>query len=155
MSTIKVDKLQGTSGSATAMTLSGANSTFNGVLTVPNTAIYTSDGGSVTQNLIDSVAKLTLAVRQSGTISESASSLNVSSVSDGSAGINTINSTTAFSAALAAVPTATIHDGSYNRGINIDDTSTSAFKTSCFTSSSGGLTDSDTGNAVVIHGDLA
>jgi len=122
---------------------------------VANTSTYVSDGGNVTQNLIDSVAKLTLAVRQSGTISESASSLNVSSVSDGSAGINTINSTTAFSAARAAVPTATIHDDSYNRGINVDDTSTSAFKTSCFQSSSGALTDSDSGNAVVIHGDLA
>jgi len=122
---------------------------------VANTSTYVSDGGNVTQNLIDTVAKLTLAVRQSGTISESASSLNVSSVSDGSAGINTINSTTAFSAARAAVPTATIHDDSYNRGINVDDTSTSAFKTSCFQSSSGALTDSDSGNAVVIHGDLA
>ena len=44
MSTIKVDKLQGTSGSDTAMTFSGANSTFNGVLTVPNTAVVTSQG---------------------------------------------------------------------------------------------------------------
>ena len=57
MSTLKVDKLQGTSGSATALTLNGAASTFNGVHTVGNNAIYTSDGGAVTQNLVQGLAK--------------------------------------------------------------------------------------------------
>ena len=49
MSRIKVDALQGTSGSDTAITLSGANATVGrtlavtGVHTIGNNAIYTSD----------------------------------------------------------------------------------------------------------------
>ena len=67
MSTLKVDKLQGTSGSATALTLNGAASTFNGVHTVGNNAIYTSDGGAVTQNLVQGLAKAWFNVNQTGT----------------------------------------------------------------------------------------
>ena len=51
MSEIRVNKIQGTSGSNTAITLSGANSTVNGTLsvtgvhTIGNNAVVTSDGG--------------------------------------------------------------------------------------------------------------
>ena len=154
MSTIKVDKLQGTSGSATALTLNGAASTFNGVHTVGNNAIYTSDGGAVTQNLVSSVAKLTVNATQAGAVN-SASSLNVSSVADGAAGINTINATTAFSAILSAIPNSSIHDSGPNRGISVDNSSSSSFQTTCFVTSTGAANDSDTDTAVTIHGDLA
>ena len=58
MSEIKVDKLQGTSGSDTAITLSGANATVGGTLavtgvhTIGTNAVYTSDAGAVTQNVV-------------------------------------------------------------------------------------------------------
>ena len=70
MSTIKVDKLQGTSGTSTALTLSGANSTVNGTLnvdgavtldstlavtgvhTVGTNAVATSAGGAVTTSIV-------------------------------------------------------------------------------------------------------
>ena len=111
-------------------------------------------GGSVTLNLVKGIAKLTANVTQGGA-ANSDSSLNISSVADGGTGLNTINATNSFSAALAAVALGTIHDGSYNRGINIDNTSTSAFVTRAFTSSSGALTDTDSDTAVAIFGDLA
>ena len=75
MSEIRVDKIQGTSGTATAITLSGANSTVNGTLnvdgavtldttlavtgvhTVGNNAVATSDGGSATMSIIQGLAK--------------------------------------------------------------------------------------------------
>jgi len=84
-----------------------------------------------------------------------ASSLNVSSLADGGTGLNTVNASNAFSAAKAAVPNLTNHDGSYNRGVAVDDASASAFITRTFTSSSGSLSDSDTDTALAIHGDLA
>ena len=111
-------------------------------------------GGSATLNLSKAAAKLTANVRQGGA-NEANSNLNVSSVEDGSAGINAINTTNAFSAALAAVALGTIHDGSYNRGINIDNTGTSGFVTRAFQSSSGALTDTDSDTSVAIFGDLA
>ena len=92
MSTIKVDKLQGTSGSATALTLNGAASTFNGVHTVGNNAIYTSDGGAVTQNLVQGLIKMWYDLDGIGTL-EIGDSFNVASVSDGGTGAHTSNFT--------------------------------------------------------------
>jgi len=83
MSTIKVDKLQGTSGSATALTLNGAASTFNGVHTVGNNAIYTSEGGAVTQNLVQGLAKAYLTYNNAGSIQDS---FNIGSVTDAGTG---------------------------------------------------------------------
>ena len=63
MSTIKVDKLQGRSGSTTGLTFSGANGTFGGTLavtgvhTVGNNAVITSEGGAVTPNLVQGLCK--------------------------------------------------------------------------------------------------
>ena len=98
MSTIKVDKLQGTSGSATALTLNGAASTFNGVHTVGNNAIYTSDGGAVTQNVTDAMIK-----SWSSQVDQAAlDSFNVSSMTDVSAGITEDNFTNVFADAKYA-----------------------------------------------------
>ena len=81
MSTLKVDKLQGTSGSATALTLNGAASTFNGVHTVGNNAIYTSDGGAVTQNLVQGLCKSWINLTGTGTIAVN-DSFNISATAD-------------------------------------------------------------------------
>jgi len=63
MSTLKVDKLQGRSGSATGLTFSGANGTFGGTLavtgvhTVGTNAVATSEGGAVTTNITQGLIK--------------------------------------------------------------------------------------------------
>ena len=101
MSTIKVDKLQGTSGSATGLTFSGANGTFGGTLavsgvhTVGNNAIYTSEGGAVTQNLVQGLAKTWGTVVAQATVD----SFNNSSDTDVSAGQFIHNFTNNFLAA--------------------------------------------------------
>jgi len=91
VSTIKVDTLQGTSGSDTAITLSGANATVGGTLavtgvhTVGNNAIYTSDGGGVTQNLVQGLIKASMDLDGTGTIALN-DSLNISGVTDNATG---------------------------------------------------------------------
>ena len=107
-----------------------------------------------TQDTMAGMAKVTANVTLSGS-SNSDAALNVSSVSDGGTGLNTLNVTNAFSAVKAAVPNMTNHDNSYNRGTAVDDTGTSVFILRIFQSSSGSLSDADTDQAVAIHGDLA
>tara|TARA_R100001443_G_scaffold40845_3_gene54259 strand:+ start:8753 stop:9157 length:405 start_codon:yes stop_codon:yes gene_type:complete len=107
------------------------------------------------QILQQGVVKATVSAALDGTVANADASLNISGVADGSAGLNTITVTNPFSAAKAAVPSATIHDGSYARAINVNDASASAFITRAFVADSGGLTDDNVDTAVVIHGDLA
>ncbi len=96
MSEIKVDKLQGTSGSATAITLSGANATVGGTLavtgvhTVGTNAVFTSDGGATSLLLRRSVAKLFVNYADSASINDQ---INISSVTDGGTGVHTPNIT--------------------------------------------------------------
>ena len=91
MSRIKVDDIQGTSGTNSATTLSGANSTINGTLavtgvhTVGNNAIYTSEGTAVTQNLVQGLIKFWLNFDGESTIS-TRDSFNISGVTDGGEG---------------------------------------------------------------------
>ena len=106
------------------------------------------------QVLQQGVAKATANVTQAGTLNDN-SSLNITSAVDGGTGLNTITVTNAFSATKSSVPTVSIHDSSYSRAINIDDTSTSVFITRAFVADSGSLTDSDDDTTLVIHGDLA
>ena len=88
MSRIKVDALQGTSGSDTAITLSGANATVGGTLavtgvhTIGNNAIYTSSGGNVTQNLVSSLATTYCNADGADGSPATVISLNVSSMTD-------------------------------------------------------------------------
>ena len=111
-------------------------------------------GSGPTTFLKQTAAKLTANTQLDGT-NNSAASFNVSSVAEGGTGLNTVNASSAFSAAKAAVPNITNHDGSFNRGTAVDDASASAFITRTFTASSGSLYDSDTDTALAIHGDLA
>ena len=91
MSRIKVDDIQGTSGTNSAITLSGANSTINGTLavtgvhTVGNNAIYTSEGTAVTQNLVQGLIKFWLNFDGESTIS-TRDSFNISGVTDNGEG---------------------------------------------------------------------
>ena len=92
MSRIKVDDIQGTSGVDSAITLSGKNSTVNGTLavtgvhTVGNNAIYTSDSGAVTQNLVQGLVKVWCKFNGTSTLAVN-DSFNISSVSDGGTGV--------------------------------------------------------------------
>ena len=96
MSRIKVDAIQGTSGSDTAITLSGANATVGGTLavtgvhTIGTNAVFTSDGGATTLLLRRSVAKLFVNYAEDASINDQ---INISSITDGGTGIHTPNLT--------------------------------------------------------------
>ena len=101
-----------------------------------------------------SAAKVTGNLQPDGS-SNASVALNISSVTDGSTGLNTVAVTNAFSAALAVSALISNHDGSYNRGHAVDDASASSFITRSFTSSSGSLSDSDVAHSIAFFGDLA
>ena len=106
------------------------------------TSFVAAGSAKVTCNMTDSAG------------STSASNLNVSSVADGGAGVNTVNLTSAFSAIKAAVPTGICHDETNNRVVSYDDTSASALPSRTTICSSGSATDGFD-YTLVAHGDLA
>jgi len=91
VSRIKVDNIQGTSGTDTAITLSGANATVGGTLavtgvhTIGNNAVVTSEGGAVTSSLPQGQVKQW--VRTSGAAVTVADSFNTASVTDSGTGL--------------------------------------------------------------------
>ena len=101
MSTIKVDKLQGTSGAVTGLTFSGANGTFGGTLavtgvhTVGSNAVATSEGGAVTQNVTQSLVKAWVHAHQH----DPQDSFNIASANDNSTGNYTFAFTNHFASA--------------------------------------------------------
>ena len=86
MSEIRVNKIQGTSGTNTAITLSGANATIGGTLavtgvhTIGTNAVATSDGGGATTSIVQGLAKMWFYKVTDG--SSLADSFNASSVTD-------------------------------------------------------------------------
>jgi hypothetical protein len=86
MSEIRVNKIQGTSGTDTAITLSGANATVGGTLavtgvhTIGTNAVATSDGGGATTSIVQGLAKMWFYKVTDG--SSLADSFNASSVTD-------------------------------------------------------------------------
>tara|TARA_R100001129_G_C5148724_1_gene198221 strand:+ start:48 stop:524 length:477 start_codon:yes stop_codon:yes gene_type:complete len=116
MSRIKVDALQGTSGSDTAITLSGANATVGGTLsvtgvhTVGNNALFQSDGSAVTQNLVQGLLKAWGNLDGSGTVGNN-DSFNMSTVTDRGTGLYTSNMTNNFSSGNACMSGYSIMDG--------------------------------------------
>ena len=86
MSEIRVNKIQGTSGTDTAITLSGANATIGGtfavtgVHTIGTNAVATSDGGGTTTSIVQGLAKMWFYKVTDG--SSLADSFNASSVTD-------------------------------------------------------------------------
>ena len=100
MSRIKVDAIQGTSGSDTAITLSGANATVGGTLavtgvhTIGTNAVITSEGGATTTNLSQVSFKLYVNYAEDASINDS---VNVGSITDGGTGVHTPNITSSMS----------------------------------------------------------
>jgi len=91
VSRIKVDALQGTSGSDTAITLSGANATVGGTLsvtgvhTIGTNAVATSDGGAATTSIVQGLAKAWSRFNGTGTVAID-DSFNIASITDDSTG---------------------------------------------------------------------
>ena len=125
---------------------------FTGITTAGEITITLEN--SETQILQKGLAKVTAHLTLAGA-SDSDAALNVSSVTDGSTGKNTLVVTNPFTSATAAVGNISNHDDSYNRGTGIRDASASQFETFMFQASSGSLSDDDTDHSVTIHGDLA
>ena len=125
---------------------------FTGITTAGEITITLEN--SETQILQKGLAKVTAHLTLAGA-SDSDAALNVSSVTDGSTGKNTLVVTNPFTSATAAVGNISNHDDSYNRGTGIRDASASQFETRMYVSSSGSLSDDDTDHSVTIHGDLA
>jgi len=159
VSRIKVDAIQGTSGSDTAITLSGANATVGGTLavtgvhTVGNNAIYTSEGGAVTQNTVQGLVKCWFQITQDTTHSIN-DSFNVGSITDAGAGETAVNySNVMANSDWSGVLTA---QTSNNRRAVNNGPNTTRIKVEVYQVSSN-TTPSDATNGVsgTVHGDLA
>ena len=74
----------------TGNTAVGGTLAVTGVHTVGNNAIHTSDGGAVTQNLVQGLAKCWIQFNGTGTIATQ-DSLNISSIADNGTGFYQIN----------------------------------------------------------------
>ena len=122
--------------------------------TAAGSVTITAENNSDTYTLQQTVAKVTGNIQEDGS-SNSAVSVNISSVTDGSTGLNTIAVTNVFSAALAVAALASNHDNSYNRAIAVDDSSASSFITKGFRCSVGDLTDDTIAHSIAFFGDLA
>ena len=152
MSTIKVDKLQGTSGAVTGLTFSGANGTFGGTLavtgvhTVGSNAVATSEGGAVTQNVTQSLVKAWVHAHQH----DVQDSHNVASQTDTGTGDYTFTFTNSFGSA-SNCPAASNQSTRNGQGI-FTAPSTASFRINP-SNSSGASADYDT--STVIAGDLA
>lgn len=117
--------------------------------------IETGAGADIsTSYVVNGSAKVTGNLQPDGS-SNSAVALNISSVTDGGTGLNTVAVSNAFSAALAVSALISNHDDSYNRTGTVDDTSASSFITRMYRCSGGDLTDGEAAHSIVFFGDLA
>ena len=163
MSRIKVDALQGTSGSDTAITLSGANATVGGTFavtgihTVGNNAVATSEGGAVTTSIVQGLIKAWARIDQTGTVAID-DSFSWSSLTDN----GTADLTSTFSITMSNTnyaPTAMMNDGNYG-GVQQCEygstNTTTAMRTRTCNNWHDGSTTSDT-DGIYFHiaGDLA
>ena len=114
----------------------------------------TAENNSDTYTLSNTVAKVIGNLEPDGS-SNSTISMNISSVTDGGTGLNTVAVSNAFTAALAVATLISNHDDSYNRHHGVDDASASSFITRSNQSSVGVLTDSNAAHSIAFFGDLA
>ena len=164
MSEIKVDKLQGTSGSDTAITLSGANATVGGTLavtgvhTIGNNAVYTSEGGSNTKNVAQGMIKAWVRTQNGGAMSPD--SFGMSSVTDTAVG----KYTPAMSIAMNNTNWALItgadnkNDGANGMCFNADDAvdqTTTGYQCIFTSVTSFAITDCNQNASSAVLGDLA
>ena len=164
MSEIKVDKLQGTSGSDTAITLSGANATVGGTLavtgvhTIGNNAVYTSEGGANTKNVAQGMIKAWVRTQNGGAMSPD--SFGMSSVTDTAVG----KYTPAMSIAMNNTNWALItgadnkNDGGNGMCFNADDAvdqTTTGYQCIFTSVTSFAITDCNQNASSAVLGDLA
>jgi len=156
MSTIKVDKLQGRSGSTTGLTFSGANGTFGGTLavtgvhTVGNNAVATGAGGSNTTIITAGLCKSWVEV-DTATTPASEGSFNVASITDSGVGEPNPQMTSPLSSAQG-VPVANNNESASGFAIMASMTAAGAYR-SITRNSSNTLVDSAT--SLALFGDLA
>ena len=165
MSEIKVDKIQGTSGTSTAITLSGANATVGGTLavtgihTVGTNAVATSDGGAATTSIVQGLAKVWS--KSDGT--QSAGSMgqdtfNVTSFTDSGTGRHVLTIANDMNSVHYSYTSMARQDGSDDRAIIVsqeEDSGTAAGSLPFTTQNDGGSYVDTAGIGITIHGDLA
>ena len=116
--------------------------------------IAAKDGTSPVGLTKQSAAKVTGNLQPDG-CSNASVALNISSVTDGGTGLNTVAVSNVFTAALAVATLISNHDDSYNRHHGVDDASASSFITRSNQSSAGVLTDLNAAHSIAFFGDLA
>ena len=116
-----------------------------------NTSTYVSDGGNVTQNTVQGLAKAWAKTNAAGTTIDDSN--NVASLTDNGAGDQTITMTNAMGNALYAVSINIQTELSRSSFLRIDETATSTtvYRTGIYAGSA--YTDAQVGSAVI--GDLA
>ena len=175
MSEIRVNKIQGTSGTDTAITLSGANSTVNGTLnvdgavtldttlsvtgvhTIGNNAVVTSEGGATTTNIVQGLAKTFAVVTNSGGTSTLQDSFNLTSATDNGTGDYTLTIANDMGNTNYATPMSggnTSGSTRYGAISDSDGKTTGAAGFFGFQTSSGGALDQEE-LSVVFLGDLS
>ena len=165
MSEIKVDKLQGTSGTSTAITLSGANATVGGTLavtgvhTVGTNAVATSDGGAATTSIVQGLAKVWS--KSDGTLAAGSmgqDTFNVTSFTDSGTGRHVITIANDMNSVHYSYTSMARQDGSDDRAIIVsqeEDSGTAAGSLPFTTQNDGGSYVDTAGIGITIHGDLA
>ena len=149
-----------TATSSEGVTLAGTLA-VTGVHTVGNNAIYTSEGGAVTQNLVQGLAKAHTVTVQTGTQSSGSLSFNISGITDNGTGRTDIAFTNNFSAAAYSVVGLNKDGSGYNDVATIANSAgtytTSAFEIFCCQSASDGSGNANDASAAMTayFGDLA
>ena len=110
-------------------------------------------GATATQSLHDGLVKAVSKQTPSGT-QISATSLNISSVTDSTTGINITAFTNAFNSASETVTTGICNDNNYNRTVAWTDEGASQIESRAFRCSAGDLID-DFDFSMITHGNLA
>ena len=115
---------------------------------------HSTAGSADTQYVVNGSAKVTGNMQEDAS-SNSDISMNISSVTDGSTGLNTVAVTNAFTAALAVATLCTNHDSSTNRTHTVDDASASSFIIRSYACSNATLYDTYVAHSIAFFGDLA
>jgi len=120
---------------------------------VADTLEHSTAGSIATNYVVDGTPKAMSKQTPSGT-EISATSLNVSSVTDSTTGINITAFSAVFNSASETVTTGICNDNNYNRAVAYTDESASQVESRAFRSSAGDLID-DFDFSMVTHGNLA
>jgi len=115
-----------------------------------NTSTYVSDGGAVTQNTVQGLAKAWARVNGTGTIALR-DSFNISSIADNATGTTTATFTNIFSNDEPSTTSSNTSTAFAMQIVNGSDPATIKFRT---LDGNGNLID-DPAKAVTLHGDLA